>query len=268
MIFIIEENATTFNFKQIKIKLICNIWHKMTQKSLHFRTFLLKLCHFHTKKSPREVSTTHIICFFIEICSVHACIDLRENISYQASVGAWSLAITVTVTHSQTATSSRPPCKGTLSPSPTPPCWFWNLNGRLPWRWTPCAEQLRELQGKSPSIPSYTKMPGAEKWGRWWVMKGRRMMGAERMRKKGLLLWSVVVGVGGADTKASSNGRSPTKAITPTTKAVGAWPAAQKYGYVIFKKYYCRLLFSQYFWFKFDLKYLSTRAATSQHFQQ
>ncbi len=46
------------------------------------------------------VLVTHIICLFIKVCSVLACIDLRENLSHQMSVGSWGLAITVPVIHS------------------------------------------------------------------------------------------------------------------------------------------------------------------------
>lgn len=43
---------------------------------------------------------THIVGFFIEVCSVFACVDLREDLRHQMIVWAWGFAITVSMVHS------------------------------------------------------------------------------------------------------------------------------------------------------------------------
>lgn len=172
-------------------------------------------------------SPTHIICLVIEVCSVLACIDLRENLGHQLSVGR--LAVTVPVVHSQTATSARPPSDGSPCPRATPPPRARVYRGQARGL-SACPEQLGELQGKSPSIPPRSEVPGEEER-RWrWMMGVERMVGEGRVGEKGLLLGSIGVGVRGAcavDTQAASHQRSPTKPIAPPAQAVGARPAEQ-----------------------------------------
>lgn len=173
------------------------------------------------------VSLTHVICLVIEVCSVLACVDLRENLGHQLCVRR--LAVTVPVVHSQTTASARPPGDGSPCPGATPPPGARVNRGRARGL-SAGPEQLGELQGKSPSIPPPCEVPGEEEW-RWrWMMGVERMVGEGRVGQEGLLLGSVGVGVRGAravDAEAASHQRSPAKPIAPPAQAVGAGPAEQ-----------------------------------------